>query len=719
MRTLSFLSLLLILASFSGQAQTALKGQVQDGAGQPVIGANVYLKGLYDGTSTDTTGSFSFSTKETGAQTLVISFLGYSPLEKQVNLSQPVPALHLILKADQRQLQTVMITAGAFEASDEKRSALLSSRDIVTTAGASADIMGAINTLPGTQKVGEEGKLFVRGGDSHESKTFIDGLLVANPYNASVPDVPARGRFSPFLFSGMAFSSGGFSAEYGQALSSALLLQSQDLAEESQTGISLMSVGASLSRTKRWENTSLAVSGEYTNLQPYMNLVPQRQKWQHMPETKSGSLVFRHKPSATGLLKLYGTYADSHLALHQSNLDQPTAPSPIDVRNRNLFLNSTYEEVFQEKWTLQTGMAFTHTVDDLTAGNAHLNTHQNSWTGKAVMIRDLHHAVTLRTGLEVQVRGYGQEYQPILEPDQRTAKVADQNLAGFAEADVYLGEKLVARPGVRWERSTFLTQNALSPRLALAYQVSTYGQVSFAYGHFYQTPENDFLKYRQPLTFERATHYILNYQRTANKRTLRVEGYYKEYRNLIRYNAPLLQQATEMTNGGHGYARGVEIFWRDQKTLKGADYWVSYSLLGSKRLYKGYPVAAQPGFASTHNVNLVYKQMIFPIKTYVGATASYTSGRPFHNPNLEGFQQSHTKSYQDLSLNASYLTTLRGHSLILHASCNNLLGRENVFGYRYASAPDAAGVFASQPVEPGAKRFALVALLLSINDAKK
>ncbi|GGK75883.1 TonB-dependent receptor domain-containing protein [Rufibacter glacialis] len=589
---------LLLLTPLLSQAQIILQGQVLDGSGQPVVGANVYLKGLYEGASTDGAGAFSFTTKETGTQTLVVSFLGFSPLEQPVNLSQPVPAFRLTLKPDQRQLQTVTITAGAFEASDEKRGALLTSRDIVTTAGASADIMGAVNTLPGTQKVGEEGKLFVRGGDSYESKTFIDGLLVANPYNASVPDVPSRGRFSPFLFSGMAFSSGGFSAEYGQALSSALLLQSQGLAEESQTGFSLMSVGASLSRTKRWQNTSLAVSGEYTNLQPYMNLVPQRRAWRHMPETKAGSLVFRHKPSATGLIKLYGTYADSHLGLLQPNLDQPASPTPIDVRNRNLFLNSTYEETFQEKWTLQAGMAFTHTVDNLAAGDARVNTQENAWTGKAVLIRDLHHAVTLRTGLEVQLRGYRQQYRQRLEDDHRTAAVPEQNLAGFAEADVYLGDKLVARPGLRWERSTFLAQNALSPRLALAYQVSTHGQVSFAYGHFYQTPENDLLKYRQPLTFERAAHYILNYQRTANQRTLRVEGYYKDYRNLVRYNAPQLLQATEITNGGHGYARGVEIFWRDQKTVKGADYWVSYSLLGSKRLYKGYPVAARPGFAS-------------------------------------------------------------------------------------------------------------------------
>ncbi|MGV3541190.1 MAG: TonB-dependent receptor, partial [Rufibacter sp.] len=199
----------------------------------------------------------------------------------------------------------------------------------------------------------------------------------------------------------------------------------------------------------------------------------------------------------------------------------------------------------------------------------------------------------------------------------------------------------------------------------------------------------------------------------------RVEGYYKNYQNLIRYNAPELKDATDLDNGGHGYARGVEFFFRDQQTVKMGDYWVSYSFLDSKRLYKGYPEAARPSFASAHNLSLVYKQMINPIKTYIGATFSYTSGRPYHNPNLEGFQQSSTRSIIDLSFSASYLTKIKGHSTILHVACNNLLGIDKVYGYRFAANPGPDGYYAALPVVPGAKRFALAALLISISDEKK
>ena len=78
--------------------------------------------------------------------------------------------------------------------------------------------------MPGAQQIGEQEGLFVRGGTGEETKQFIDGTLVNNPYYTSVPDIATRGRFSPFLFKGTVFSTGGYSALYGQALSSAVIL---------------------------------------------------------------------------------------------------------------------------------------------------------------------------------------------------------------------------------------------------------------------------------------------------------------------------------------------------------------------------------------------------------------------------------------------------------------------------------------------------------------
>ena len=125
--------------------------------------------------------------------------------------------------------------------------------DIVTIAGSAGNIIAALQTLPGTQNVGEDGRLFVRGGEANETQTFVDGIRVAQPYCSSTNNLPTRGRFSPFLFSGISFSTGGYSAEYGEALSSVLLLNTQDEPDQNKTEIALMTVGLAVGNTQKWK----------------------------------------------------------------------------------------------------------------------------------------------------------------------------------------------------------------------------------------------------------------------------------------------------------------------------------------------------------------------------------------------------------------------------------------------------------------------------------
>ena len=35
-------------------------------------------------------------------------------------------------------------------------------------------------------------------------------------------------------------------------------------------------------------------------------------------------------------------------------------------------------------------------------------------------------------------------------------------------------------------------------------------------------------------------------------------------------------------NSGFGDAKGIEFFWRDKKTIKNLDYWISYCYINTK-----------------------------------------------------------------------------------------------------------------------------------------
>jgi outer membrane cobalamin receptor len=142
------------------------------------------------------------------------------------------------------------------------------------------------------------------------------------------------------------------------------------------------------------------------------------------------------------------------------------------------------------------------------------------------------------------------------------------------------------------------------------------------------------------------------------------------------------------------------------------DYWVSYSFLDTERDYLNFPVAAAPSFASRHNASFVSKYFVTPIRTQVGLTYSFASGRPYTDPNTRGFQNQMTPSYHDLSVNFSYL--IKPH-IILHGSVSNVLGFNNIFGYEYASEPNQEGVYEERAIELPAPRFAFMGLFITLS----
>lgn len=208
-----------------------------------VKGIDITLKGTYDGATTDTEGNYRFETSEKGSHTLVFTSPKYNETEKNIEISNQSLTVNIDLKETIREIDAVVITAGSIEADDKKRAtALLTPLDIYTIAGADGQISSALNYLPGVQKTGETEGLFIRGGSGTESKIFMDGNLINNYFTSSVPGIAGRDRFNTSLFKRNVFSSGGYSALYGQALSGILILESIDFPEITSYNIGISPV---------------------------------------------------------------------------------------------------------------------------------------------------------------------------------------------------------------------------------------------------------------------------------------------------------------------------------------------------------------------------------------------------------------------------------------------------------------------------------------------
>ncbi len=701
--------ILLALLTINVTAQQTISGTITDKKGHPVINANIYFEGSYDGTTSDANGSFRLLTDLTGSQLLVASFIGYEKYTRELRLHGEDTILVIEMKAQVSEINEVVITAGIFSASDKKKSATLNSFDIATTASAMGDIYGAYATMPGSQKVGEDGMLFVRGGDSYETKTFMDGMLVQTPYFAKMPDIPTRGRYSPLLFSETVFSTGGYSAEFGQALSSVVDLTTNGLETEDKTSISIMTVGTNASMGRRWANSSLAISGLYANNALHHKLFKQNIEWTKDPVIGDGSLMYRKKIGETGLLKTFCSYNYNGMRMNYDNFEQGTMDD-LEMVNHTIYANSSYTGELNEKWLIRSGVAYNQDFENITYKGDPVHTAHSASVVKLVLTHLTTEKVKIRMGAEMIHEAYGQK----IELDS-TFRLELTNLqpSMFVEPEIKLSTNFALRLGARSEYSSLLEKGDISPRISAAYKTGTHSQVSLAYGKFHQTPGFETMKIAPARSAEKSDHYILNFQYKRNSRIFRIEAYIKKYNDLVKYSELYSQDPLDYNNNGSGYARGVDLFWRDQATIKGLDYWISYSYLDSERDYKDFPGRVAPSYASSHNLSLVCKYFFTKLSTFAGMTYSFASPRPYDDKNSNEFMNGRTKSYNDISMNITYITQLFGNQLVIHTNFTNLFGFKNVYGYSFSNTPGEDGLYASQPILPSVGRQAVLLMLIS------
>ena len=690
----SFLSFLILIHLSFGQ--TMITGKVTDQKNVPLPGANIFIQNSYDGATSDSTGNFRFKTELNGLQNLSVSFIGYQPFVKKVNLdSLQTLNLSIVLGESDDQIDEVVINAGAFEASDEKKAVILRVFDIATTPSAQGDIFGALGTLPGVQKVGEDGRVFVRGGESYETKTFMDGMLVSSPYLSKMPDMPTRGRFSPMLFSGTLFSTGAYSAEYGQALSSIVDMKTNSVETQNASSISIMTVGIMASTTKCLKNSSLSLSGDYVS-GALSNLINKQQvDWTKSPDGIDGTLMYRQKTGKTGMIKVFGTFNNSSSGILYPNT-QTGIFQDIFLNSNNLYLNSTYNSMIGEKWMIKSGIAmnYDHQKTDLDQDRILIN--RNMMQAKLGFSRFLNEQTELKLGADWVNYYYEQKIR--MGGDFRLP-FTNNELAGFAEIEYKLTKKFATRLGARLENSSLLENTTLVPRFSGAYKTGKHSQVSLACGSFYQNPEDDYLKFAPHLKPEKSSHAVMTWQYLTDLKTFRVEGYLKKYDDLVKYTAPLATSPLDYLNSGNGHAEGIDVFWRDKGTIDLTDYWISYSWINARRNYKDYTAMAIPNFVSEHNLSVVAKRFFQPLRTYASITYSFASSRPYHDPNYTGFMNSRTKPYNDISLSLTYLMELFGKQSVLHLMVNNVAGFDNVFGYNFSNTPNSAGIYESTPIK--------------------
>ena len=429
-------------------------------------------------------------------------------------------------------INEVVVTASTFSFGKSDNFKTMDALDVVMAGNSCGDIVAALQTLPGTQMVGENGKLYVRGGESDECQTFVNGMHVLVPYSTNTENTAVRGRFSPFLFKGINFSLGGYSGEYGQALSSVLPMETTDAATSDKFGVSASLVDWNIGGTKAYQNSSLSFNAALTSTGVYDQLFTQRQDFTRPYRKLSGEAQYKKEFSASSVLKSYVGYDLTSVGLHIDGRN-------LSLKEHNIYANVTHRASIGRGYSLFTGIAnssvFTD-IDDARMAGDHYHNFRNEVHLKTEVHKACSDVLKLSAGIEDYIRNSTLRY----ESDHYQL---DYNiLAAHVDAQWRIIPRLFLNVSARAERlrvgelcsGMFMKSDcSLMPRTTLSYIPNKHLQFSLVAGRYSQTPEDDYLaQSRGDFSQSLADHAILSMQYKSGSTLLRIEPYWKKYEDM-------------------------------------------------------------------------------------------------------------------------------------------------------------------------------------------
>lgn len=247
-KRLYILSLLLLIAT-AGYAQVKIFGKVVDAEEKPIEFATVRIAGTAVGATTGLDGSYSLSVAESDTIEIVFSCIGYKEhKQKLISPSGNVNVNAKLFKTT-RELEAIEVTEYKKQTGGMQT---LDAGQLKVGPNASGNaVEGLLSTIAGVSSKDElSSKYSVRGGSYDENSVYINGIEVYRPQLVSSGQQEGLSIINPSLVGSIEFSTGGFSAEYGDKMSSVLdITYRQPESFEGNVAASLMGAEAAIGQS--------------------------------------------------------------------------------------------------------------------------------------------------------------------------------------------------------------------------------------------------------------------------------------------------------------------------------------------------------------------------------------------------------------------------------------------------------------------------------------
>ena len=636
----------MMLASIVAFAQgdNSIKGFVYEKSnGEPMMFANVFLKGTTHGSTTDINGYFSITRIPDGNYTIMVTMIGYDTIAENVSLkgAQILNKKYSMEEAS-IQLEAVNITADKIEARTETKTSVvnITPKTItkIPTVGGQADLAQYLQVLPGVVFTGDQGgQLYIRGGAPIQNKVLLDGMIVYNPFHSI-------GLFSVFdtdIIRNAEVYTGGFGAEYGGRVSSVMDIITRDGNKKRISG----KIGGTTFGAKVMVEGPLKKARKENDMTVSFILSAKNSYLEQTSQSVYSSIVKEVLPynfqDVYGKVSLNTTNGSKINFFGFSFNDQVNNYKAISDFSWNSFGGGT-------NFVLIPGKSPVLIEGNIAYSKYEANLAEANNPGRSSSIDGFNAGFTFSYFLGKNTLKYGVEmlgFKTVFDYTKSNGIRLNQTentteLGAFIKYKWQI-ENLIIEPSMRIQWYASLAEISPEPRLAIKYNVNDWFRVKAAAGMYSQNliaanSDRDvvnlfygFLSGQEsiPKTFDgkkvntrlqKANHFIVGTEFDVFENvTLNLEGYLKDFVQLTSMNRNQLYSSTNFPAGT------PEILWKDFMIENGKAYgvdlsvkyefmrwyvWLAYSLAYVNKNYEnefGELVNYRTHYDRRHNMNVI------------------------------------------------------------------------------------------------------------------
>lgn len=603
--------------------------------------ANAVLVGTTKGAVATDDGFFIINDISPGTYTLKISFLGFETYTEEVKIeANRITNVKAYLKPTSEVLDDVEVSAERQERETKVLTGVtkLDPKSIERfSVGGDADIIKAVQVLPGVITTGDQGgQLYIRGGAPIQNLILLDGMIVYNPFHSI-------GFFSVFdndIIQSADVYTGGFGADYGSRNSAVMDIRTRPANRKRLAG----QVSASTYMSKLLLEAPLGAKNE-RGLAPTSVLVSAKTSYLDQSssifypyvETEYDGLPF----SFTDIYAKVSSISDNGSQVNGFGFSFDDAVrfggnNSIDWNSRGAGLNFT--AIPAASTVLLSGDA-SYSYYDITSieGELKQDSRISGFNGGLDFTYFLRKADELKFGLEAITYSTDFEVDPAV--GIRSTQTENTTELGTYFRYKYASNRLIIEPGLRLHYYGSQAELSVEPRLGAKYNINEWMRIKASGGWYSQnliagysdrnvvnlfygflsgpnqsTLQDEFLGDEVTSSLQKARHLVVGMEFEVTKEiTLELEGYLKDFRQLTNLNRnQLFDENSSLAQGQpdilvkdyileRGLARGIDFLAKYQS--KDIYVWLAYSV--GKITRQDDIMTYAPNFDRRHNLNLV------------------------------------------------------------------------------------------------------------------